>query len=391
MANVLTDLANDIYKAADMIGRELVGIIPSITINADGSEEVAVGDTVRSHFTRAATVGDITPAMTIPEGDDQTVDTKTLTISKERGVKIPWTGEDIKHVNNGAGFETIYGDQIIQAMRALVNEMESDLGTDIYQNAGNAVGTSGTNPFASNFDIIADGRQLLVDRGIPTNDRNVTTIVNSAAGKALRKLTQLQKANESGGTELLRQGELLDLLESRIKESAGIQNHTKGTGTLYDVDLVAGYDAGDTTVHVDTGSGTIKAGDIITFSAGNLYNGESRKAVVNTLVTPGSGDEDIIMNSGLFGSVADGEDVAIENSFAANLMLHKNAAELAIRAPANPIGGDAAVDRMLVQDPWSGMIFEISVYKGFKKMMILVGAVWGYKTWKPDAVVIVQG
>jgi hypothetical protein len=57
---------------------------------------------VRSHFTRVATVGTITPSMTIPEGTDQTVDNKTLTIDQTASVKIPWTGEDVQNVNNGA-------------------------------------------------------------------------------------------------------------------------------------------------------------------------------------------------------------------------------------------------------------------------------------------------
>ena len=103
MANVLTDLAADIYKAADFVGREAVGFIPSVTINANGSERAAVGQKVRSHFTRAATAGDLSPAMTIPEGTDQTVDVKYLTLTKQRGVAIPWTGEDIRYVNGGSG------------------------------------------------------------------------------------------------------------------------------------------------------------------------------------------------------------------------------------------------------------------------------------------------
>ena len=100
MANVLTDLAADLYKAADTVGRELVGITPSVTINA-GSEAVAQGDTIRAHFTRPSSLVDVTPSMTIPEGTDQTIDNKTMTLDQAKAVQIPWTGEDMKHVNNG--------------------------------------------------------------------------------------------------------------------------------------------------------------------------------------------------------------------------------------------------------------------------------------------------
>lgn len=387
MANVLTNLASDIYKAADIVGRELVGLIPSVTINA-GTQEVGIGQNVRSHFTRSVSTTTIAPSMTIPEGTDQTVDTKTLTLTKQKGVEIPWTGEDVKFVEgagSGAGFETIYGDQIAQAMRAIANEIEVDICTDAYQNAGGAYGTSGTTPFGSNFDEVAELRKNLVDRGCPM-DGQITLVVNTAAGVKLRNLAQLQKVNEAGGSDLLRQGELLDLQGIRLKESAGIQAHTAGTGASYDVDLVAGYSAGDKAIHIDTGSGTITAGDILTFSSDT-----SLKYVNSTLVTPGSGDEDITLNAGLLAAVADGEDMAIQSAYTANLCLHRRAYELAIRAPANPIGGDAAVDRMLVQDPHSGLVFEISVYKGFKKAMIMVGAVWGYKAWKPEFIQILQG
>ena len=170
MANVLTDLAADLYKAADKVGREQVGFIPSVTINGDGSEQAAVGDTVRSHFTRAATAVDNTSAMTIPEGTDQTVDNKTLTISKDRGVQIPWTGEDIRSVNNGSGFETIYGDQIVQAMRTLTNEIETDCFNAAYVAASRAYGTAGTTPFASTLAGPAQVRKILADNGCSLDD-----------------------------------------------------------------------------------------------------------------------------------------------------------------------------------------------------------------------------
>ena len=386
MANVLTNLAADIYRAADIVGREAVGFIPSVTLNS-GVERVAVGQAVRSHFTRSATVGDMTPAMTIPEGTDQTVDTKTMTLTKQRGVAIPWTGEDIRFVNGGAGYETVYGDQIAQAMRAICNEIEIDLATEAYQNASRAVGTAGTTPFASNLDLVVDARQILFDNGMPVTDGRLSLIMDSLAGTKMRKLTQLQKVNESGDTRLLRQGTLIDVMGAMLKESAGVVTHTKGAGTGYDF-VVAGEAIGQTTLSVEGGTVNvtgIKAGDVITH-AGDAVN----KYVVNTGTVATSGDI-VIGSPGLRIAGADANEITIGNSYTANVMLHQAAIELAMRAPSKPAGGDAAVDVMMVQDPHSGLVFEISVYKGFNKAMIYVAAVWGKKAWKPDGIAIVMG
>jgi hypothetical protein len=381
MANVLTNLAADIYKAADTVGRELVGFIPASTINADGSERVAKGDTVRASFTREAAAVDVTESMTVPEGTDQTVDSKTLSISKSRAVQIPYTGEDVRHLNNGIGFETVYGDQLVQAMRALTNEIEADLATEAYTNASRAFGTAGTTPFGSNFNEVAELRQILVDNGMPANDGQASLIVNTLAGTNLRQLAQLQKANEAGGVDMLRQGILLDLQGLGLRESAGIQSHTKGTGASYLVNDAASA-IGDTTIAADGGSGTILAGDVITI------NGDTNKYVVNGALSGGSF---VIGGPGLRLAAADDAAITVGNSYTANIAMHRRALELAIRAPAVPEGGDTADDAMLVQDPHSGLVFEVRMYKGYRKAMIEVAVAWGVKAWKPNFIATLLG
>lgn len=382
MANVLTDLAADIYKAADIVGREIVGFVPSSMVNT-GVEGAAVGQTIRSHFTRAATVANMTPSMTIPEGTDQTVDNKTMTLTKQRGVPIPWTGEDIRFVQGGSGYETIYGDQIAQAMRAIVNEVEADLATEAYTNASRAVGAAGTTPFGSNFNVIAEARQILVDNGMPVNDGQVSLVLNTLAGTNLRNLAQLQKANEAGGDSLLRNGVLLDLQGVMLRESAQVQAHTKGTAT--GLDAAGGEPVGETSIALDGGDGgTLLSGDVVTFA------GDTNKYIVNTGFTAASGTA-VIGGPGLRETLADTVEMTIGNSYTANVVMHRQAMEVAMRPFAKPFGGDAAVDVMIVQDPFSGLTFEVSAYKGFNKAMIMVGAVWGYKAWKPDAIAIVMG
>ena len=387
MANVLTDLAADIYQAADTVGRELVGVIPSATINSNATQVAAQGETIRAAFTREVSVTTVTPAMTIPEGTDQTVDNKTMTMSSTASVKIPWTGEDIKYVNNGAGFDTIYGDQIKQAMRAITNQIETEVALDIADRASRAVGTAGTTPFGSNFDDVAEIRQVLVDNGMPSNDRQATIVMNSAAGTLLRNLAQLQKGNEAGGVELLRRGTLLDLQGIQIKESAGIGSHTAGTASSATTDA-AGYAVGATTITLaSAGTGTILAGDVITFAGDtNQY-----------CVTTGDGD---VSGGGTIVLGENGLQVAMSTATKAitmvatstkNIAFHKSAVEIGVRGLAQPSGGDAAVDRLTVQDPESGLIYNIAAYKGYNKAMFDVSVLYGYKVWKPEFTAVLLG
>lgn len=381
MANMLTNLAADIYKAADIVGREAVGFIPSVTINA-GAEGAAQGDTVRSFVTPAATVNTTAaPSMTIPEGDDQTIATKTMTLDQIASVRIPWTGEDIKHVNNGSGFETVYGDQIKQAMKAITNTIESHVATVAYQGASRAVGAAGTTPFASNFDTVAEARQILFDNGIPVTDGRISLIVDSSAGTNLRNLAQLQKANEAGGDTLLRQGTLLDLQGAMLKESGQVVSHTKGTGAGYLLNDASSA-IGDTTIAVDTGTGTVLAGDVVTFA------GTADKYVVNTALSGGSF---VIGDPGLRAAETNNDAVTVGASHTANVMMHQSAVELAMRPLAKPFGGDAATDVMTVQDPFSGLVYQISFYKGYNKAMIDVTVLYKANVWNGDAISLLLG
>lgn len=386
MANTLTNLAADIYKAADQVGRELVGFIPSVTINGDATTQAAKGDTIRAAFTRTPTVSTTySPSMTIPEGTDQTVDNKTMSLDTFANVQIPYTGEDVKHLNNGAGFETVYGDQIKQAMRAITNSIETAIGSAAYLSSSRAFGTAGTTPFGSNFNEIAEVRQILVDNGCPF-DGNLSLVINSLAGTNLRQLAQLQKVNENGGSEMLRQGELLNLQGFMMRESAGVAAHTAGAGAS---GLINGAEAvGQTTLTYDTltvNTTGYKAGDVITFAADSV-----NKYVIGTGSTATAGDI-VINNPGLRVAVPDNNAITIGSSYTANLAFHRSAIELGIRPIAVPAGGDAASDMMTIQDPHSGLVYTIALYKGYKKAMIEVSALYGVKAWKPEHIATLLG
>ena len=237
----------------------------------------------------------------------------------------------------------------------------------------------GVSSDADEKEIKRAARKILADNGCPF-DGQLSVVMDTTAGANLRSLAQLQKANEGGGVELLRQGTLLDLQGFMLKESAGIVTHTKGTGTSYQ--LSAAGTAGDTSINVDTGSGTLLAGDIVTVA------GTSHKYVANTAL---SGGVFTIGAPGLITAEADNDAITIGNSYTPNMAFHRSAIELAMRPMAVPDGGDAAVDAMIVQDPWSGLVFEIRAYKGYKKAMFDVSCVVGFKAWKSNHIATLLG
>lgn len=385
MANSFTDLESDIYVAADIVARELVGFIPAVTINR-GSEVAAFGDTVRAAYTRQPTLNtSYSPSMTIPEGDDQTVDNKTLTISQVANVKMHYNGEEVRSLNNGVGFQSVYGDQITQAMRRVTNAIESHVATVAYQAASRAVGAAGTTPFASNFDTVAEVRQVLVDNGAPM-DGMTSLVMNTLAGTNLRNLAQLQKANEAGGDSLLRQGVLLDLQGVAMRESAGVQAHVKGTATGA---LVNGaLSAGATSIVFDgatAGATGIKAGDVITFAADTV-----NKYVVTSGVVGASGTI-TIAEPGLRVDIPDNNAITVGNNYAGNVAFHRDAIELVARAPQEPPFGDAATFTEVIQDPLSGLSYRVSIYQGYGKNMIDVTTYYQAKVWKEDFVATLMG
>jgi len=382
MANVLTNLAGDIFKAADTVSRELIGLIPAVTINGDGSERAAVGDPIRSHFTRSATAVNRNVAMTISEGTDQTVDSKTVTITKDRAVEIPWTGEDIRHVNNGSGFTSIYGDQFAQSFRTLTNEIESDLAT-LHATMSRAYGTAGTTPFgtAGDFSDAAFAKKILVDNGAPESDNHI--VMNTTAGATIQG--KQAQANITGTDSIQRQGILLPLAGLDLRQSAQIVTHTKGTGTGYLVNNASAA-IGDTVIPADTGTGTILAGDVVTIA------GDTNQYVVATALSAGSFT---IADPGLRVAVANNAAITVVGTAAHNMVFNRSAIELVARAPALPvINGqvrDAAVDRMTVVDPRSGLPFDVAVYLGQGKAMIQIAMAWGFKNWKPEHTALLLG
>lgn len=381
MANTLSGLIPSLYASLDIVSRELVGCIPCATLDAT-VERAAVGQLVTTFKTAAAVATDITPGVTPPNDGDQTIGNVTMTITKSRRVPFRWNGEEQRGLNNnGAGSAPIMNDQMTQAIRTLVNEMEVDLVRAVVVESSRAWGTAGSTPFASSLGDPAQVRKILDDNGAPLGDRCM--VIDTTSGAALRTLAQLTKANEAGTTMTLRDGALLDLHGFSIHESAGVRAAAIGTGTAYTTDT-SGYAVGTTVINLITGSGTILAGDRVTFAGdANKYIVETGLTVPGVLTLAAPGLRQAVAASAVAVTVG-----AIATT---NIAFSKSSLILATRAPALPDNGDLAIDRINVVDPRSGISFEVALYPQYRQMQYEVSASWGVKGIKSNHSAILLG
>lgn len=383
MPNTLTisSLAENIFRAKEQIASEPTGFIQSAIMNT-GIEGVSLAGTVTSFRTAQPTLNtSYTPSMTLPDGDDQTITTDTFTIDQVANVRIPLKGETLKQLDNTVGGQLVLDSLLTQAIRKLRNTIEAHVGAVLKNSSSRATGTAGTNPFASNINPLADVRQILVDNGAP-DDGEISLVINTSAGTKMRQIANLYKVNEAGSPGLLRNGELTNLMGMSIKESAGVASVTKGTGTSY---VTSGSTAvGGTSIALVTGTGTVNAGDVVTFAADS-----TNKYIVGTgVAAPGT----IALNSpGAQVTIATANALTVGNSHTANIAFHKNAVELAMRPPAQPYGGDAAVDRMTVADDKTGLVFEVALYKGYGMAVIDITTFYKAKVWNPHLVATLLG
>jgi hypothetical protein len=384
MANVLTNLIPTVYAALDVVSRELVGLIPAVTIDADQNVRAAVNQQVLVSIAPPATVQDIVPATFAPDVGDQTIGSTPITITKSRMSPFRWTGEEVKGIGTGPGLAAIKNGQIAQSLRALANEIEADL-TALFIRASRAYGTAGTTPFGGatpNLSDAANIRRLLVDNGAPPTDQQL--VLNTLAGANVRSIPNLSRVSEAGNDTLLRQGVLGSVFGLDIRESAQIKTPAKGTGSAYTT-TAAGFPVGTTSIPLITGTGTILAGDRVTFASdtNNVYVVQTGISAPGTIV---------LNNPGLRVAIpASATAVTVGNVAALNMAFHRSSIVLAARPPALPEEGDAAVDRMSITDPRSGLPFELAIYREYKRVHYEIGLAWGVALIKSEHSALLLG
>lgn len=376
---VLTDFMADIYAALPTFNRELTGFIPAVNVDAQ-LQGASINDTVKVPLVQVAAPSEYKQQMAVPTPGELASDYVELKMDKASYVSFPLTGETEAGLRFSGAGTTITQQRFESAFRQLANEMEKYLADRLVAGASRAVGTVGTVPFgtAGNLADVANLNKVLNDNGAPMADRqlvlNTTALANMQAN-----MSNLFKVNEYGSDAFLRSGFLNTPLQGmNIWASGGLVEHTAGTGSGYK--LAADTAKGAKTFSVDTGTGKLLAGDVITIGS------DSNKYVINKGADAAGAIT--IGNPGLVTAASLGDAVALGASYTPSVAFQKSAVAFGVRTPYLPTGGDAAIDRTIVQDPVTGIPFVISVYGGRGMNTVEIAVVYGAGVIQPENVAL---
>lgn len=269
------------------------------------------------------------------------------------------------------------------AMIALAEKINSD-GLGLYKDIKATVGTAGTTP--DGLDDFANAAEVLDDNKVPTALRH--GVWNAAAMAKFRQIGDIVNAEKSGTTEALRRGSIGNIfgidnyMAQGVKTSSGTTLEAGGTGAT-GVKVKTAVTADDDIVLVSNASasgtltGAVKAGDIVTIGGKNY--------IVKTDATAASNELAITLTENITVAANAAATVITEN--ANNLVFHESAFAFVTRPLAAPAGVESYTTS------YNGI--SLRVTRGYdmkyKKEMLSMDVLYGYKTMYPEMAVRVLG
>lgn len=260
MANTLLT-PDQITREALRILHQKLNFVGSINRQYDSSfakSGAKIGDTLRIRLPNEYTVRTGATLST----QDTTEQSVSLQIATQKGVDVNFSSVELTLDLDD------FSKRILEpAMAVLAANIEADamsMYTDVY----NQVNNQGS---AATFAKLLEGRKILVDNLAPLSDRtaNLNTQDTVDLVDALKGLFQDQKQL----SKQYREGMMGHAAGFDFAENTLWPSHTVGEGAGY---LVNGASQTGSTLTVDTGTGALNKGDIITIAGVNRVHPESK-------------------------------------------------------------------------------------------------------------------
>ncbi len=352
------------------------------------NQAASFGDKVRVAKPPIKTAADFTPSMTIPTPTDSTHDKADIDLDQWKKTDFGLNDKELSQILDG---QWAFQSNAEACLIGLIEQINSYLWSKTHGAGGffGFVGTAGTNPFASNSDVLPDAKEVLTNNKSPLQNRRA--LLSPAAERAALKLADFKDADKMGSNIVKAEGFLGRPFGFETYVDQQVPTHTSGTGASYLLNGAAS--AGATTLTVDTGSGTILAGDIITiagvtgtYNVASSVGGSSVTSI--TIDNPG----------GLLGAAADNAAVTVKASHAVNLAIHPAAMQLVTRPlvaftqeQMRMMGAGQLIAQGQMQDPLTKIYVRMSVYRGYGMHSVVFDSLFGAKVVRPELGVRIAG
>lgn len=329
---------------------------------------VQKGDTISMSVPIAQTAAAVTPAATAPALTDTTPTEVTVQLSNHRGSRFHLSAVDAANIQRAPDF--IAG-QVAEAARSLMYEANASL-FGLYKKLYGFAGTAGTNPFATNINPLADGREALNAQLCPDGNRHA--ILGYAAETAALKLATFNEALKRGDNSSLNSGELGKIFGMMAHRDGQVPTHTSTPLTAGACTVNGAHAVGVTTVSIAkaTTASPLVEGDILTFA------GDSQTYVVTADATLAIGNTNVSIQPPLKVAQAGGGAVTLKATHVVNLLVDPGWAGFAARVTDAEIEGVPTIGiHQVMRDEKTGLALKLSALPGFESAQWMLSWVYG--------------
>ena len=267
--------------------------------------------------------------------------------------------------------------QAKEAVKAIANNIEDYLWSLLAVKVGNFVGVPGTTPFGTGLDEFLAADKLLNDNLADPEDRFM--VINTAAKAQALGLRAIQDASfrAGKGPNSLISGEIGDVLGARWIMSQRVPNHTAGTWT--NAGTTTGTNAAaQSTVNLTGGTGSILAGDVITFS------GADTQTYVVISATGTAPTTQVLVSPNLVTAKSSTETVMVKPTFAGNILIQKNSLAFAMAPLIDTIEVPGATMQSVAIDEISGLSLRLEVSRQHRQVQWAFDALYGGTVVRPQ-------
>ena len=345
-----------------------------------------MGDTVQVRKPVTLTANEFTDGVGSVDRQDMGESSVPVKLDKIATVDVKWGAIEGAVNMSETKLQTNFIDP---AAAALAEKINTD-GMKMYQKIPSRLGTAGSTPDAlTDFSAI---RKFLNKAKAPLSGRRCVWDVDADA--KFTEITGLTKVSEAGTPQTLREGEIGRLYGLDNYMSQAVIDHQAGTVTAGGTNATGmkveeAVTAAKTVKLISNGtgsatlSGTLKAGDVLTFGTGAT----AKTGIVSADAEDKSNRITVTLLENI--TLAADAAVAVTADYAANLAFHQNAIAFVTRPLMLPKGVEAYV----ATDPYNGL--SVRVYRGFntetKAEVMSMDVLYGYALVYPELATVYMG